>query len=82
MIFGYLQGWPVTYDGRRFRHAATLAPFVPNEHPCPSCGLEFAPCAKGCTDSVRHDPCLGHIDGANSACCGHGIGEQSIWMEG
>ena len=45
--------------------------------PCRACGKEFTPCEVcGANDEDRdqrhHDPCLGHIPGIESACCGHG----------
>ena len=36
-----------------------------DERPCPQCGL----CSGG---TSRPDPCLGFIDDAGGACCGHG----------
>lgn len=40
--------------------------------PCPRCG--HLPTAEG------YDHCLGHIEGATSACCGHGVEEPYIIM--
>ena len=42
--------------------------------PCPACNVVPTVCGL-CTDAgdpQTHDPCLGHIEGATSACCGHG----------
>lgn len=39
--------------------------------PCPRCNRTPEPCPRGCP--VPHDPCLGHIEGALSCCCGHGL---------
>lgn len=38
--------------------------------PCPQC--KCLPTKDG------HDPCLGHIDGVVSACCGHGKQDGAI----
>jgi hypothetical protein len=43
------------------------------DRPCPRCG-------KGPTPE-GYDACLGHIPGAKSACCGHGVHEQIVMME-
>ena len=40
---------------------------------CPRCGQP--PTLEG------YDACLGHIDGAVSACCGHGLEEQLVMMD-
>jgi hypothetical protein len=41
------------------------------EHPrpCPHCGCAAFECEQ-CDE--WHDACIGHIDGASVACCGHG----------
>ena len=44
--------------------------------PCPHCEVVPSKCACGLT----HDPCLGHIEGARSACCGHGLGVGHVAM--
>ncbi len=35
---------------------------------CPICGK----------DQIEEDPCLGHLPGVWSACCGHGVGKGYI----
>ena len=42
-----------------------------NARPCPRCKQQFTPCSEAHKDPQLHDPCLGHIDGALYACCGH-----------
>lgn len=51
---------------------------------CPACGLMGEYCPRDLCDQF-HDACLGHIEGATSACCGHGldyghvlIGDQTL----
>jgi hypothetical protein len=63
------RGHPIVkYADGRWRWAATgrwlRLGSNPHDPPCASCGLP--PTDDG------HDPCLGPIDGARSACCGHG----------
>lgn len=43
------------------------------ERPCVKCNL--MPTLEG------YDPCLGHIEGATSACCGHGVEDGFVVME-
>ncbi len=40
-----------------------------NPRPCTHCGFPPFECQE-CEE--WHDACLGHVDGANIACCGHG----------
>jgi len=42
-----------------------------NPRPCPKCGK--LPTSEG------YDACLGYIEGAIQACCGHGITNSYIW---
>jgi hypothetical protein len=64
----------VVFDDGRWRSLAT-GRFVrmaagPADLPCRLCGLE--PTQEG------YDACLGHLAGATSACCGHGV--QPGWV--
>lgn len=73
---GTVRGNPVARAGTGWVWADTGEPAEHwDEHgtwrPCIQCGRTPQPCEHGC--QRRHDPCLGHIDGAASACCGHGI---------
>jgi len=43
-----------------------------DSRPCARCGRRPTP--------EEYDACLGHIPGAGSACCGHGVGEG--WVNG
>ena len=43
------------------------------DRPCRRCGRMPTP--------EGYDACLGHIDGAKSACCGHGVEEPILMME-
>lgn len=46
---------------------------VRSDRPCARCGKP--PTQDG------HDACIGFIQGAKSACCGHGVAEPIIVME-
>lgn len=48
-------------------------PYIMNFRSCPKCGK--MPTKEG------YDPCLGHIEGAVNACCGHGLSEGFIIYE-
>lgn len=46
-------------------YSDTKEPIEGNERPCKKC--DEYPTSEG------HDACLGHISGAISGCCGHGV---------
>lgn len=58
------RGWPIEWTGKEWVYSDTLKP-IDDERPCRRCGRKPTP--KG------YDACLGHVVGATSACCGHGI---------
>ncbi len=43
------------------------------ERPCARCGRMPTP--------EGYDACIGYVEGATSACCGHGVGEPFVIME-
>lgn len=66
---GFIRGHPVAWDevAQIFRYADTNEPaegWGGESRPCPQCRRLPGP--------DGHDPCLGTIAGAASACCGHG----------
>ena len=69
MVKSHSRGWEIYYDGENWRYADTNE-IVNNNRPCKRCNCP--PTKEG------HDACLGHIEGAISACCGHGIEEKYI----
>ena len=79
MATGYCYGHPVYYDYEREAWC-----FQDNNEPategaiqkrlCPKCGRPPTP--------EGYDACLGHIPGAVSACCGHGVYEGHVMWEG
>lgn len=60
------RGNKIYYDGTTWRYTSDKTP-IATEKPCVRCGQ--IPTPEG------HDACLGHIEGAISVCCGHGIEE-------
>lgn len=61
------RGWSIEHDGDKWVYCDTKNPcFVESDtRPCKRCGEK--PTAEG------HDACIGHVDGAASVCCGHGV---------
>ncbi|OPY25015.1 MAG: hypothetical protein A4E26_00052 [Methanobacterium sp. PtaU1.Bin097] len=59
-----LRGHPIYYDGQvwRYEDDNTIADY---ERPCIKC--KHLPTKEG------YDYCLGYIEGAKHACCGHGV---------
>jgi len=70
MITSYSRGHKIFYDGIKWRYAD--GSLLDDSKPCVKCN-EF-PTKEG------YDPCLGYIEGAISACCGHGVEEPFVVM--
>ena len=58
------RGHLIEWDGLKWNYADTKEPLLDDRF-CVKCGK--MPTHEG------YDACLGHIEGATSACCGHGI---------
>lgn len=69
MVKGYSRGWEIYYDGNVWRYLDNNE-IINDSRPCKKCGR--MPTVEG------YDACLGHIDGAKSACCGHGVEEPYV----
>lgn len=69
MITSYSRGWEIYYDGKDWRYSDNNQ-IHDNSRPCKRCGR--MPTAEG------YDACIGHIDGAVSACCGHGVEDPYV----
>lgn len=68
-ITSHDRGWPTFWDGEQWLYEDNEQS-VRDDRPCANCGKEPTP--------EGHDSCLGFIEGAESACCGHGIQEKYI----
>jgi len=66
---GYTRGHPIEYK-KEWIYSDTKEPIKNNERPCTRCGK--MPTKEG------YDACLGYIEGAVSACCGHGVQDKYI----
>ena len=66
MATSYSRGHLTYYDWdtKNWRYSDNNE-IVNDTRPCKKCGC--SPTKEG------YDACLGHIDGATSACCGHGV---------
>ena len=69
-IFGNAVTWDEGNQVYRYQDGALASGWGGKPRPCPQCG--DLPTAEG------YDPCLGHILGAYSACCGHGVEDGEI----
>lgn len=69
-ITSYSRGHLIYWDGEKWRYADDDAPIEGNERCCARCGQP--PTDEG------YDACLGHIEGAKAACCGHGVGRPYV----
>ena len=72
MTKSYSRGWEIYFDGEIWRYCDNDEP-INEQRPCKRCGK--IPTAEG------NDACLGHIDGATSACCGHGVEKPYVVYE-
>ena len=73
MATSYSRGHEIYYDGTNWRFTDTNE--IDNKtRACKRCGK--VPTAEG------YDACLGHIEGATSACCGHGVAEPYMVVNG
>lgn len=75
MVTGHHRGHPIYWDAERqtwlYQDDSTPAEV---DRPCVKCDL--MPILEG------YDACLGHIPGASSACCGHGVEEGYMVVNG
>jgi len=66
MITGHIRGNTVFWTGQAWHYLDDgVAVDDDPDRPCARCGRPPTP--------EGHDACLGHIGGASSACCGHGV---------
>ena len=68
----YCRGWPIHYDGENWRYDDNNEICTDSRH-CVKCGKYPTP--------EGYDACLGYIDGAKAACCGHGVIPQYVMMK-
>lgn len=68
-VTSHSRGWEIYYDGKDWRYSDNDQ-IYDDSRPCKRCGR--MPTSEG------YDACMGHIDGAKSACCGHGVEEPYI----
>ncbi len=66
MVTSHNRGHETYYDdGAKCWRYSDTNEIVNDNRPCKKCGC--SPTKEG------YDACLGYIDGATSACCGHGV---------
>jgi len=66
MAYSYSRGHKIIYDHENeiWVYEDTLEP-ISNARVCKKCGKQPTP--------EGYDACMGHIPGAKSVCCGHGV---------
>ncbi len=69
VAISYLRGNLCEYINDKWVYLSDKAP-IDNVRACTNCGKPPTP--------EGHDACLGYIEGAAWACCGHGIKESYI----
>jgi len=69
MITAHSRGWPIIFENNQWLYLDTKEP-IEKERPCKHCGKMPTP--------EGYDACLGFIQGASSACCGHGVTERIV----
>ena len=67
-VTAHSHGHKIYYDGYVWRYLDDDS--VLTDRPCVRCGRMPTP--------EGYDACLGHIEGATSACCGHGVHEGFV----
>ena len=69
------RGWPVIKKAGQWIYADTGKPCwgKADRRPCRRCGRR--PTLKG------YDACLGYVEGAAAACCGHGVRKGWVYHE-
>jgi len=68
----FSRGHAIYFDGKNWKYLDNNQ-IVYEERPCKRCGQ--TPTKEG------YDACLGHIKGATSACCGHGVGKGYVVLK-
>lgn len=61
------------WTAEQWRYSDSNEFIIENPRLCPQC--KQPPTVEG------YDPCIGFIQGANSVCCGHGVGAPFIVLE-
>ena len=72
MITSQSRGNKIVYTNK-WVYADSGAPIDTEERPCTRCGRMPTP--------EGYDACLGYIEGAASACCGHGVNALEVIKE-
>lgn len=70
MVTAHSRGHKIIYKDNKWVYADNEVPIEKEERPCARCGRMPTP--------EGYDACLGFIEGATSACCGHGVEEPYL----
>lgn len=69
VVKSHSRGHEIIFKNNTWIYSDTLSP-IEEYRPCKKCGK--TPTVEG------YDACLGYVEGATSACCGHGIEEKEV----
>ena len=74
MATSYCRGWKIYYsqENKRWQYCDDDTECLDNR-PCKRCGKY--------STKEGYDACLGYVEGATSACCGHGVVAPYCVME-
>ena len=72
MVTSYARGHKIYYENEVWRYEDNNKSIEKEIRPCKRCGKY--PTKEG------YDYCIGYVEGATSACCGHGV-EEPITIE-
>lgn len=72
MALSHLRGNPIVYNGEKWAYVDGGS--IDEERPCVRCGRMPTP--------EGHDACLGEIEDARAACCGHGVEDKYVIRRG
>ena len=70
MVKGHSRGNPIEYRNGQWVYSDNGVSIYQEERPCVRCGRMPTP--------EGYDACLGYIEGATAACCGHGIDKACV----
>ena len=70
MVKSHTRGHSIIFENNEWVYTDNKVSIESEHRPCKRCGQ--MPTKEG------YDACLGHVEGASSACCGHGAEEPYI----
>ena len=72
MVTSYSRGHQIVFENGKWYYADNMS-IYDDSRPCKKCSCY--PTKEG------YDACIGYIEGAKQACCGHGVEEEYVILE-